>query len=67
MQKQYTQASLSCERKLCITDVIYGKRSDLTRLMAYKGASFPGDLLIEVPHRSVGRFKVLSSMAERMR
>lgn len=36
-------------------DVIYGGRSVFRRPMPYKALSFPGDSLIEVPHRSVGR------------
>lgn len=49
----------------CFTDVIYDRRSVLTRLMSYKGLSFPGDAFSAVPHRSVGRYKVLSPRAGR--
>jgi len=45
--------------------VIDEGRNVLTRLMPYKGPSFPGGVLIEVPCRSVGRYRVLSSRAGR--
>ena len=64
-QKQFTEASLSGDGRLCFTDVIDDRRSVLTRLMPDKGPSFPGDALTEVPHRSVGTYKVLSSRAGR--
>lgn len=59
------RGTLSGDERLCFTDVIYDGRSVLTRLMPYKGQSLPGDSLIEVPQRSVGRYKVLSSRAGR--
>lgn len=37
-----TQASLSCDGRLCFTDVIYDGRSVLTRLTPYKGPSSQG-------------------------
>lgn len=64
-QKQLTEASLSGGGRLCSTDVIDDRRSVLTRLMPYKGPSFPGDALIGVPRRPVGTCKVLSSRAGR--
>lgn len=60
-----TEASLSADGRLCFVDVIDDGRSVLTRLTLYQGPSLPGDLLIEVPHRSVVRYKVLPSRAGR--
>lgn len=62
--EKHTEASFSGNGRLCFIDVIYHGRSVFTRLMPDQAPSFPGDSLIEVPHRSVGRYKVLSSGQE---